>query len=82
MAHKSPPPGYLEAAANLSRNVRDIRKERGLTQHELSRLAGVSRNEISNIENNRNSAYMTTIYRLANALSVDAVELLGLDRDE
>ena len=82
MAHSSPPPGYVEAAANLSRNVRDMRKQRGLTQLALSKRAGVSRNEISNIENNRNSAYMTTIYRLADALSVNAVELLGLSRDE
>lgn len=55
---------------------------RGLSQGRLASLAGVSRNVVSNLERNENSArrcadpVLSTVYKLARALCVPPVVLL------
>ena len=66
----------------LGENLRQLRTMRGLSQDRLAELAGVSRNQISNIERNENSSrrsadpVLSTLYRLARALHVPPAALL------
>lgn len=46
----------------IAENVKNIRKEKGMTQEELSKASGISRNSISDIETDAHSN--TTIYVL------------------
>ncbi len=66
----------------LGENLRQLRTMRGLSQDRLAELAGVSRNQISNIERNENSSrrsadpVLSTLYKLARALHVPPAALL------
>lgn len=57
--------------------LREIRERRGLTQMELSQLAGVSQSVISSIENECVSPTVRVLQKLAKALGVSVSELLG-----
>ncbi|MDF0528678.1 helix-turn-helix transcriptional regulator [Tsukamurella sp. 8F] len=71
---------------SLAHRLVAIRKERGLSQEALAQLAGVHRNQVSNIERNVSSGdrsadpHLSTIYALASALGV-APKLLLPDVD-
>lgn len=62
--------------------LRAVRRARGMSQHRLAELAGVSRNVISNLERNENAGrkpsdpQLSTVYRLAQALAVPPAALL------
>lgn len=60
----------------LARNLKRLRRERGLTQEELADLAGLNRNYIGMIERQENAATVDTLEALAEALHVKAVHLL------
>lgn len=66
----------------LGENLRALRIMRGLSQKRLAALAGLSRNVVSNLERNENSAHrssdpvLSTLYKLARALRVPPVVLL------
>jgi transcriptional regulator with XRE-family HTH domain len=60
----------------LARNLKRLRRERGFTQEELADLAGLNRNYIGMIERQENAATVDTLEALAEALQVDAVQLL------
>ncbi|MFT4084660.1 MAG: helix-turn-helix transcriptional regulator [Nocardioides sp.] len=92
MPSSPPPAAYFAAAATLGRRVHERRRDLGLTQEQLAERTGISRNQIQNIENNRNNsrdpqtgqpgpgnARLDTIFRLAAALSVDVSYLIGGD---
>ena len=56
--------------------LRSIRKERLLTQVELSRMTGVAQDSISALETGKREAHPGTIRKLANALGVEPRELI------
>jgi transcriptional regulator with XRE-family HTH domain len=60
----------------VARNLKRLRKERGLSQEELADLAGLNRNYIGMIERQENAATVDTLETLAEALQVDAVKLI------
>lgn len=66
----------------LGKNLRDLRRMRGLSQERLAELVGMTRNSISNIERNENNSNnatdprLSTIYRLAAALDIPPAVLL------
>jgi len=60
----------------VARNLKRLRKERGLSQEELADLAGLNRNYIGMIERQENAATVDTLEALAEALQVDAVKLI------
>lgn len=64
----------------LGRKLRDLRRENGLTQHELAQKAGVDDTYISKIENDRLSypPSAETIRIIAKVLDADSLELLSL----
>ena len=73
----------------MGRRVAATREVRGMTQEQLAHLTGLSRNQIQNIERNRNNtkdpstgkpgpgnARLETIFVLAEALRVDVTWLV------
>ena len=60
----------------VARNLKRLRKERGLSQEELADLASLNRNYIGMIERQENAATVDTLETLAEALQVDAVKLI------
>ncbi|MFZ1075366.1 MAG: helix-turn-helix transcriptional regulator [Minisyncoccia bacterium] len=60
----------------LGRNLKRIRKAKGITQGDIVRALGVGRGYISNIENGKMNPTLSTITRLAKALGVSSNELL------
>ena len=60
----------------LARNLKRLRRERGLTQEELADLAGLNRNYVRMIERQENAATVDTLEALADALQIKAAQLL------
>ena len=57
--------------------IRDIRDEKLLTSQQLADLAGLSRDVIYRLENNKSGAHQTSIKRIARVLGVDPRELVA-----
>ena len=55
--------------------LRRIRKERLLTQVELSKRTGVAQDSISSLETGKREAHAGTLRKLAEALGVEPTEL-------
>lgn len=62
----------------LGETIRDIRKERGLSQEVLSGLAGIARTHLTMIENGTMKAKIDTMCKIAQALDLRPSELLEL----
>ena len=56
--------------------LRELRKQRFLTQHMLAERSGVSQVAIARIELNRAEPHFSTIHKLANALGVSPEEFV------
>lgn len=68
----------MDEANTIGARLRQTRRERALTQEELAERAGVSIDLIRKLEQEkRNSARVTSLAKLANALDVDLSDLLG-----
>ncbi|OHA28846.1 MAG: DNA-binding protein [Candidatus Taylorbacteria bacterium RIFCSPHIGHO2_12_FULL_45_16] len=63
-------------AVKLGKNLRRIRKGKGMSQGDIVRALGMGRGFVSNIENGKGNPTLTTITKLAKALGVSADELL------
>lgn len=61
---------------NLGKNLRETRKQLGLTQEEVAERSGVQAGEISRIESGKRDPQVSTVERLAKALDVPAAQLL------
>jgi transcriptional regulator with XRE-family HTH domain len=88
------PAAYYRAAEQLAERVYRRRRELGLTQEDLAERTGISRNQIQNIEKNRNNskdpetgrpgpgnARLDTVFLLADALDVTISYLIAPDAD-
>ena len=64
-----------ERASYLSR-LREHRQRRGLTQIELSKISGLSRATIADLEAGKRGAYRSTVKKLARALKVKPRDLM------
>ncbi|CAB1261381.1 helix-turn-helix transcriptional regulator [Vibrio cholerae] len=56
--------------------VRQLRKEKGLSQEALADLAGIDRSYMGHIERGDQNITLTKIHQIANALGVLATDLL------
>lgn len=56
--------------------IKDLRIQRGLSQHALADKAGIDRKTVNRIENNHFSPNLSTLFRLCDTLSVAPSELL------
>ena len=63
-------------AVKLGKNLRRIRKGKGMSQGDIVRALGMGRGFVSNIENGKGNPTLTTITKLAKARGVSADELL------
>jgi transcriptional regulator with XRE-family HTH domain len=81
-------PGGRRHASGMKREVRpqlvkfgvrlrELRLKAGMTQEQVADRAGLAREYVSGAETGRRNATLTTIYQLADALGVDAGELVG-----
>jgi transcriptional regulator with XRE-family HTH domain len=89
------PSDYERAAYLLGLRVSRLRKQRGFTQEGLAARTGLSRNQIQNIERNRNNQrdprtgrpgignpQLETVFLLARELEVDAAYLISTDPNQ
>ena len=61
----------------MNNQIRSLRTEKGLSQEELARRCGVTRQTVNAIENNKYDPTLSLAFRLADALgtTVDALLL-------
>lgn len=60
----------------ITYKIKEIRELQGITIRELEKMSSVSRSQISDIENNKKDATVTTLYMIAIALGVLPSDLL------
>jgi transcriptional regulator with XRE-family HTH domain len=65
----------------VGRNLARLRREKGLTQEELSLRSGFSQQYLSGLENGRRNPTIVTIHELAVTLQVSHLDLLAVDPD-
>lgn len=65
-----------EDSKKLGDNLKKIRIQKSITQIEISKILGVDRSFVSNIENGKTNPTLSTITNLAKALCVSINELL------
>ncbi|OJA71631.1 hypothetical protein BGV72_30370 [Burkholderia ubonensis] len=70
-----------EVRGRIASNLKVLRGKRGMSQEKLADRAGLHRTQLSAIERGRSNVMVDTLVALAEALDVDAVELL-VERDE
>lgn len=63
--------------AVLGARVRVLRKERGLSQSALAEKLGITFQQVQKYENGSNRISAVALLRLANALNVEPMDLLG-----
>ena len=66
----------------LSERIKTLRKAENLTQEQLAESAELSWNFIANIETKAKTPGLETLVKIANALGVEASELLVGERNE
>ena len=59
-----------------------LRAQKGLTQEAASGLSGISRSHWAMLENGRKTVKMSTLWRIADTLSISASELVRLGEEE
>ena len=63
----------------VGRNFARLRREKGLTQEEVSTLSGLSQQYLSGLERGQRNPTVITLYELAQALGVSHVALVVPD---
>ena len=71
---------HEDAAANVARNVVQLRELRGWTQQQLSRLSGVPRPTVATLESGSANPTLAVLVRVGSALQVGLDELVGPPR--
>lgn len=66
---------------NLSQRVKELRKEKGLSQEGLAKTAGLSLRTIQRVENQETEPTGDTLKRIATALDSTPAELLNWTED-
>ncbi|RZI39058.1 XRE family transcriptional regulator, partial [Herbaspirillum sp. HC18] len=62
---------------DMPNRILELRRERGLSQEELGFQIGVSKMQISGMERGKRELTLTMMRKLADALGVDTVDILG-----
>lgn len=63
----------------VGRNFARLRREKGLTQEDVSARSGFSQQYISSLERGRRNPTVITLFELAQALGVSHVDLVAPD---
>ena len=59
------------------KEIKNSRKKKGITQEQLAKLTGLSRNTIINFENDKRNPRVRDLRKIANALSVPIEQLIA-----
>jgi len=65
---------------NLSRNIKYLRERRGLTQGQLSKLCGIPRSTLANVETGSGNPTLAVLSGVAIAMQISIEELLSTPR--
>ena len=68
---------YIKNSSNLGKNIRLLRKQKGLTQVELAKLLGCSQAIITAYENGQKKPSVDTLAYLAETLGVSIDHVIG-----
>lgn len=60
----------------FGRRLREVRKQKGLSQEKLAALAGLARNFISMVETGQRNVTIATVQKLARALNCRMADLM------
>jgi transcriptional regulator with XRE-family HTH domain len=71
---------YRKKLMNIGENIRKIRKDKDIKQHEIYDKLGISQSTYSKIENNRYKMDVNTIKEIASILEVEVTKLIGEDK--
>ena len=66
----------------LLKAIRDLRKEKGISQDVLSGFAGIARTHLTMIENGTKQANFETLWKIALALDIRPSELVARIEEE
>lgn len=66
---------------NMENRIREIRKGLGISQEELAKKCGVSRQTVNAIENNKYDPTLSLAFRLAMELQIRVDELFVFRRE-
>jgi transcriptional regulator with XRE-family HTH domain len=67
-------------SGNLAQNLRHVRGQRGLTQQQIAKLAGIPRSTVAQLETGGGNPTLAVLSRLALALRLSIEELLSTPR--
>jgi transcriptional regulator with XRE-family HTH domain len=67
----------IDVCVRVGRRIRYLRSTRGISQLTLAGLSGLSRVNLSRIENGKAEAGLRTLHRIAGALNVKLGELMS-----
>jgi transcriptional regulator with XRE-family HTH domain len=67
----------IDVCVRVGRRIRYLRSTKGLSQITLAGLSGLSRVNLSRIENGKAEAGLRTLQRIADALNVKLVDLIS-----
>lgn len=62
----------------IGENIRRLRKEKGLTQKQLGERCGMKEANVRKYELNKGNPKIETIKRIASALGVNAIDIMGM----
>lgn len=62
---------------NIGNNIRQIRKQRQVTQIDLAVMIGIDRAYLSEIENGRTNVSLNILYAIADALNIDIIQFFN-----
>jgi transcriptional regulator with XRE-family HTH domain len=71
----------MQAVVYIGDRLKDLRIEQALTQRELAEKAGIGVNTVNRIELNETEPHMSTLRKLARALSVEPRRLVKGEDD-
>ena len=61
----------------IGNNIRQIRKQRQVTQIDLAVMIGIDRAYLSEIENGRTNVSLNILYAIADALNIDIIQFFN-----
>lgn len=64
--------------AAIGQNMKNLRKQRGITQEQLADMTGLSKVHISNMENANTKVSLSAIVKIAVALKTSVDQILGM----
>lgn len=64
----------MDIKVTYGNKVRQIRKDKGVSQEKLAELAELDRTYISDIENGKRNVSIETIFKIADALKISVIE--------